>query len=160
MTVRDGPESALETGLVVIADAEITRLVLDVVLQEEAGLGLEIGPVRSHQVRFCVGDLGTMRDRRAAGECRGTDRGGRVRMHPDPLAQRLRLAAGGENLLVAERLPAALADAFGGENLDNVGAVGAVGHGLADMRSNLLDREARVRQRGGRGQQPRPGKPI
>ena len=58
-------------------------------------------------------------------------------VHPHALALRLRLAAGGEDLLVAQRLPAALADALGGENLDHVGAVG---DGLPDMLPDLIGR--------------------
>ena len=40
---RDALFHELEAGVVVIADAEEARLVLDVVLQEQAGLRLEIG---------------------------------------------------------------------------------------------------------------------
>src|SRR5260370_36648842 len=82
-----------------------------------------------------------MGDGGAACERRGTHRGGRMGVHPDPLAKGLGFSARGVDLVVAERLPAALPNALGGKNLDDVGAVG---DGLADMGADLVERQAGV----------------
>ena len=63
-----------------------------------------------------------MLDLRAAGEDRRLDRLGAVRVDERPQAERVRFAAGRLQLFVAHRLLAAVADAGGGEDLDEVRA--------------------------------------
>jgi hypothetical protein len=67
-----------------------------------------------------------------------------------------RFAAGRSDLLVAQRLAAAFADALRGENFDDIGAVC---HGFLDKLPDLLGSETRIRELVDRGQEPRPGKP-
>src|SRR5262245_52476267 len=75
-------------------------------------------------------------------------------MHPHTLAEVLGLAAASEDLLVAQRLAAALADALGGKDLDDVGAIV---DSLANVLPDLLNRHAGVADRGDRRQQPGSG---
>ena len=95
-----------------------------------------------------------MGDGGAAGERGGAHRRRRVGVHPDALALGAGLVAGGEDLRVGERLAAALADGFAGEDLDHVGAVGG---GLADVLPDLIGREGGVVERCGRGEEARAG---
>src|SRR5262245_8242662 len=75
-------------------------------------------------------------------------------MHPYTLAKALGLAAGREDLIVAQGLAAALADALGGKDLDDVGAIG---DSLADVLPDLRYRHALLADRRHRRQQPGSG---
>src|SRR5207248_11796377 len=85
---------------------------------------------------------------------RGFDRLRAVRVHHRPEPLRLRLAAGGLQLLVGHRLLAAVAYARGREDLDDVGAVLLQ---LPYFLANLVRRSAALVQLPDRRQHARPG---
>ena len=138
---RDAVFRELEAGLVVVADPEIARLVLEVVLRDEPDVGFEVRPSLLHQKELRVRHLAPVRHGPAAGERGGADGRGGVGVHPAPLAECLGLAARRLNLRVGEGLSAAFANALAREDLDQVGAFG---HLCAHPLAYLLGRLARV----------------
>src|SRR5690349_8274044 len=74
---RDAFFSRLEPLFRVVAGAEVAWFVLEVVLRDEADVGLEVRTVLRHQRELTIGQLTSMRDGRAAGEYRGTSGGRR-----------------------------------------------------------------------------------
>jgi hypothetical protein len=145
------PSSAkLEAGLVEVTTRK-ARLVFQVVLQQKTGLRLEEGAALCHQLGLRIGDLRAVGDGGTAGERRGAHRRCRMGDAPTRLPC-LGLAASSQDLLVAQRLSAALADALGGEDLDHIGTVG---DGLPDVLPDLIWGHVRLPDWGDRRQQPR-----
>src|SRR5690349_12853849 len=89
----------LETFLGVVADAEEVLLVIEIVLDDEADLGIEPGAALGHELEIIVSREGTVLNRGAAGQDGRADRGF-VGVHNRAEALPGGLTASGRELLV------------------------------------------------------------
>src|SRR6185437_15049758 len=96
--------------------------VVEVVVDHQACLRIEVGVMRGQQLEVVGGGQGAVLDLGAAGEGRGAHG---VLIGMDQGTQPLGggFAAGGAELVVVEGAAGAVADALGGEDLDQVGAL-------------------------------------
>ena len=90
---RDALLHEPEPGLVVVPDAEVARLVLDVVLRDEADVRLEERAAFGHERQLGVGDLAAVRDGEAPGVARRRERRTRRGRAPRCACRRLRASS-------------------------------------------------------------------
>ncbi len=130
--------------VVVVADAHVLRLVLDVILKNDADVGVVVGAVGRHDLEDIVGDVSSVFDGCATGHAGRLGSRGSVGMHQGPQSKGLGLAACSLQLSVGHGLVAAFANALGGEDLDEVGTLGLA---LADELAQLVRVAAGLRER-------------
>ena len=118
---RHGLFHEREAFLRVVPDAEELRLVLDVVLEHEADVRIEVDAMIGHVRERLFVDIGAVLDLGAPGSCGRQDRIGRVGVDEGTEPDGLRFAARGAELHIGHRFPAAVANALGGEDLDQIG---------------------------------------
>ncbi len=111
-----------EPFFVVVADAHVFRLVVDVVVQHQK-IRVEEYAALPHQVERCVIEHRPMLNAGAAGQNRRARAVGRVRVHHRAETLCAGLAASGIDLLRGHGLLASVADAGRGEDLNHVRAV-------------------------------------
>src|SRR5205807_1267730 len=115
-------------------------LVVEIVVNHQAHLGIEERMVFSQSAQVIIGGVCAMLDLAAPGHARGVD-GGAICVNNASQSLNLCFITCGFELLVSQRLSAALTNAARGKNLHHVCAISLK---PPDVLANLLNRKLRV----------------